>query len=225
MLINTLTISHRKIMNANYGYFCIHRAVECYLLVYTCDFTIVICLRMRTRKELSLTDSVTENHDSPLTETRLNELTNKRFERLFLATDRRKLIHLNESGNPPLYTYSNLFYIVWPILPSRTLPRSWFHSQLFCSFLALFWCHRTIWMTKITIQYLNLLLILLILSFANFHFVARRILRGITKPVCRKAPLIQAYCYNFNVVVCCSANVSTFGKKIAYSYLVPMVHR
>ena len=40
---------------------------------------------MRTREELSLTDSVTENHDSQLPETWLNERTNKQFRRLFLA--------------------------------------------------------------------------------------------------------------------------------------------
>ena len=39
---------------------------------------------MRTREELSLTDSVTENHDSLLPETQRNEQTNKRFEWLFL---------------------------------------------------------------------------------------------------------------------------------------------
>ena len=73
--------------------------------------TIGICLRIRTREELSRTDSVTENHDSPLPETWLNEWTNKRFERLF-RTDRCELIHSNESWNPPPLPLQSLLLLV-----------------------------------------------------------------------------------------------------------------
>ena len=122
--------------------------ISCITNLHHC--TIVICLRMRTREELSLTDSVTENHDSPLQETRTNERMKEQTNDSTWRTDRRELIHSNKSWNPPLVSLCVLIQHRWfsthcNVIPPRPYltPREsavltrWLHIETFWAFIPL----------------------------------------------------------------------------------------